>query len=48
MRVKPKNIIFEYQRRGKATLAAEDLEIHRSTVYRWVRKFQFQAGVGIL
>lgn len=45
MRVKPKDIILAYQRRGKATLAAKELGIHRSTVYRWVRKARVRAGI---
>jgi putative transposase len=38
MRVKPKDIILEYKRRGSAYLVASKLGIHPSTVYRWIKR----------
>ncbi len=39
MRVKPSQIIKAVkQYQGQITVAAQDLGIHRSTVYRWIRR----------
>jgi len=43
MRVKPREIILTYRRlSGDVGAAAKELKIHRSTIYRWLRK----AGTG--
>jgi len=38
MRLKPRDIILEYKRRGNAYLTASGLGIHPTTVYRWIKR----------
>lgn len=46
MRVKPREIILTYKRCGfNASKTAADLEIHRSTVHRWIKKSRSNIGV---
>lgn len=44
MRRKPKEILHSFKQMGSAARAAETLGIHRSTVYRWVRRARTYRG----
>lgn len=46
MRVKPKDIVLTFKQTGSASKTATLLSIHRSTVYRWLKRAKTSYGKG--